>query len=117
MRAGRRPTADKLGQELGQLHGPDVAPQQQRLATIKQTREQRLKTLALERTRRRAKGGAPTAGAPRRSRRMMYYMAAGGAARRGADPQDLPLQLRPNKRQKGVCQRNLGEFPIGTRGG
>jgi hypothetical protein len=72
MRAGRRPTADKLGQELGQLHGPDVAPQQQRLATIKQTREQRLKTLALERTRRRAKGDAPAAGAPRRSRRMMY---------------------------------------------
>jgi hypothetical protein len=74
---GRRPSAHKLGQELGLL-GPDVAPQQQRRAT-KQTREQRLKTLALERTRRRAKGGAPTAGAPRRSRRMMYYMAAGAA--------------------------------------
>ena len=62
---GRRPSAHKLGQELGRL-GPDVAPQQQRRPT-KQTREQRLKTLALERTRRRAKGfAAPAAGAPRR---------------------------------------------------
>ena len=59
----RRLTADKLGQELYSLLGLDVAPQQQRLPT-KQAREQRLKNLALERTRRRAKGATPAVGAP-----------------------------------------------------
>ena len=101
MSAGRRPTADKLGQEQ------QLSTKQ----TLKQRRTQR-RNLAFERTRQRTKGTAPTAGAPRRSRPPADVNMAGWRLARGVNhPQDFP-QLHPNKVQKGFVSATWESFPL-----